>query len=226
MYSRIHPKVCVAGAFVILSLSFSFAAGAETHHLQSRDTQEWGSDVVRIRAAQPGTLAVGPGGAGVEVAQDTETEEAKYVPGMHPVAGKDEELSAVDYCFELAPTLTMDGPYRIKFHFLGGTFPSPAKARPAAHPHHPSGGPHPLLQADTTASLTFDIQTLVATNASSGGDASLSGAVYDDEDSLVASDGEERLSTSLAAGDYTLVIEGGDQLTGTYQVTADQGTCE
>ena len=223
-------KSVFAGAAIVLSIGFAVGAGAATRPGKAASTQEWGSDVVRIRAAQPSALAVGPAGSDLQVAPEDDEESAVYLPkrpqptGTRPVTGKDTVLAPVDYCLELTPSEGTDGPYRLQFHFLGGETEASAN-RPAGPGRKPSGH-HALVQATTTASLTFDFESNIDGTISSGGDVSLVGAFYDGEDELVATDDEEgRLSVLLSAGEYSFVIQGDDQLTGSYQMTADQGTC-
>ncbi len=229
--SNSFRKSVLAGAAIVLSIGFAAGAGAATRPGKAASTQEWGSDVVRIRAAQPSALAVGPAGSDLQVAPADDEESSVYLPkqpqptGARPVTGKDTVLAPVDYCLELTPSEGTDGPYRLQFHFLGGETEAAAN-RPTGPAHKQPPGRHALVQATTTASLTFDFETNVDGTISSGGDVSLVGAFYDGEDELVASDDEEsRLSTSLSAGEYSFVIQGDDQLTGSYQMTADQGTC-
>jgi hypothetical protein len=203
-------KSVFAGAAIVLSIGFAVGAGAATRPGKAASTQEWGSDL--------------------QVAPEDDEESAVYLPkrpqptGTRPVTGKDTVLAPVDYCLELTPSEGTDGPYRLQFHFLGGETEASAN-RPAGAGRKPSGH-HALVQATTTASLTFDFESNIDGTISSGGDVSLVGAFYDGEDELVATDDEEgRLSVLLSAGEYSFVIQGDDQLTGSYQMTADQGTC-
>jgi hypothetical protein len=202
---------------IVLSLAVTTAASAATRSAP-RDTPEWGTDVVRVTASQPGTLDVGPSGGGMEASGGS----GDLASAARAARPRDTPLS-VDYCVDLGPTDDSSGPYRVFFHLDtgGGDDDSSAKGVRRSKLHHRQ----PVHTTDV-ANLSFEIDTAVEMAVdTTGGDAFL-GAIYDNTDTLVASDtdADDRLSVTLAAGTYTLVITG-DGLSGDYVGQAGVGTC-
>jgi hypothetical protein len=207
-----HRNLIYSGAAVVLSLAMATAASA-TAHITPRDTPVWGSDVVRVTASQPGTLDVGPSGGGMESSGSDEMAGTR--------AARRRDTPSVDYCVDLGPTDDSSGPYRVFFHLDTGDDDLMATGAPPAKVHR-----RQPRHKDGVANLSFEIDTAVEMAVdTTGGDAFL-GAIYDDTDTLVASDADsdDRLSITLASGTYTLVITG-DGLSGSYVGQAGVGTC-
>jgi hypothetical protein len=175
------------------------------------DTQEWGHDVIRVESAQPAQLSVGPSGATMQSSSgatiQTSSGSSDRRARAHTRGGRrviDDTPVSANYCVELAPSDASSGPYRLNFTFTSGDG-----------------------TGASSVSVAFDLATNVDTWATTAGDASLAGALYDANGVLVAGDDGSggRVSTSLPAGQYSLVLGGGAALAGTYVVTADQGSC-
>ncbi len=216
-------------------------------------TQEWGSEVVRVTADSPGTVAVGPDGATMESGSGSGGGSGTSAWRGGAGAAPADTDAATDYCLELDLADASSGPYRLRFHFdtSGGSSTSRAnRARGAA----PAAAPGPAARTaaatgaiaprrapaspaarrrrrvsplDTSLSLSFALATTADASALTTGDLGLVAAIYDADDNLVAADDGAggRISATLPAGSYTLVISGGDQLAGSSAVMADSGTC-
>jgi hypothetical protein len=180
-----------------LLLSLAPALYAAPRQDVPQDTQEWGHDVVRTTSTLPSVLGVGPSGATV---QSSTAALAAAILRLRGQRAADSVTSvSATYCLNLAPSGSPATPYRLTFHFTS--------------------------TSGTAANRSFDLATHVDTWATSSGDASLSGALYDQHGTLVAQDGASgRLAVALPAGQYSLVITGAP-LDGTYVVTAEQGSC-
>ncbi|HEY6321129.1 MAG TPA: hypothetical protein VJA16_06195 [Thermoanaerobaculia bacterium] len=181
--------------------SYTILAGALLLGLApalAADTQEWGHDVVRVTSSAPSELSVGPSGATMQSSTSSGSGTSALRRHRRRLVASDVPVSA-SYCVELAPA---DGsaPYRLIFQFTS--------------------------DGSAAASRSFDLATNVDTYATTGGDASLTGALYDQGGTLVAEDAGSgsRLAASLPAGQYSLVLDG-VPADGTYVVTADQGSC-
>jgi hypothetical protein len=212
-----HRNLIHAGAGVVLSLALATAASAATH-ATPRDTPVWGGDVVRVASSQPGSLNVGPSGGGMQSSCGSDDESA-----LARSARQKDGPPSVDYCVDLGPTDDSSGPYRVFFHLdTSGDDDESAMARVP----HATGRRQPVRK-ESVASLSFEIDTTVEMAVDTIGGAAFLGAIYDDTDTLVASDsdGDDRLSVTLASGHYTLVLTG-DGLTGHYIGQTGVGTCD
>jgi hypothetical protein len=200
-------------------------AAAAAQPVIPNDTQEWGNDKIRVAATQPATLSVSPSGGSMQSSSGSGASGSSLRGGAGSVPADGTQLS-VDYCVELALTDGSSGPYRLRFHVdgAGGTSTSLAPGRPAAASYRPVAGRHLPFSGNVT--LTFDLATAADAWVTTTGNAGLSGAIYDATAQLVAGDGSGgRIAASLPTGDYSLVLQGTSQLTGTFTATADQGTC-
>jgi hypothetical protein len=221
MHSQLgnHRNLIHRGAAVaVLSLAVATAAAAAPRQAAPRDTPEWGSDVVRVTASQPGTLDVGPSGGGME-----STSGSGDLSSARTARPRDTPLS-VDYCVDLAPTDDSSGPYRVFFHLDTGDGDDDASAKGVPHAKVHRRQP---IHTNGVATLSFEIDTAVEMAVDTTGGDSFLGALYDDTDTLVASDSDadDRLAVTLAAGTYTLVITA-DGLTGDFVGQAGVGTCD
>ncbi|HLX06737.1 MAG TPA: hypothetical protein VKY89_02625, partial [Thermoanaerobaculia bacterium] len=118
--------------------------------------------------------------------------------------------------------------YRLRFHVEGasGDSSSSAPGRTAKASRRAKGQRRQPRPTDVT--LSFDLSTAADAYVTTTGDSGLLGAIYDADDNLIASDdsgGGRITAASLAAGDYSLVLDGSDDLTGNFTVTADQASC-
>ncbi len=221
MSSRLgnYRNLIHCGTALVMSLAIVPAASAATRTAAPRDTPEWGSDVVRVSSDQAGTVNAGSSGGGIDSCTSDDdssirAKSARLLDGGPP---------SVDYCVDLGPTDDSSGPYRVFFHLATSDDDEsaamrPRLARPRARQVHLKDG---------VAYLSFNIHTAVEMAVdTTGGDAFL-GAIYDDTDTLVASDSDaaDRLSTTLASGSYTLVITG-TGLTGDFKGQVGVGTCD
>lgn len=224
MYSRLDNRGAwiLAGAALFASLAFSPPAHAIGNRVTPQDTPTWGNDVVRVTSDQAATLDVGPSGGGMESSSGSGTGTSSTGGARRGGSTILDDTPSVDYCVDLAPTDDSSGPYRVFFHLdTGSGDGSSAMPRRVRSHRRP-----PALPSDGVANLSFEIDTAVEMAVdTTGGDAFL-GAIYDDTDTLVASDTDaaDRLSVTLASGSYTLVITG-TGLTGNYVGQAQVGTC-
>jgi hypothetical protein len=197
---------------VALAAGFSAPALASPASRQAspNDTQEWGNDKVRVAVSAPSSLSVGPSGGTLQSSSTTD------------------DTSTVDYCVEIDLVDASSGPYRLRFHVEGasGDSSSSAPGRTAKASRRAKGQRRQPRPTDVT--LSFDLSTAADAYVTTTGDSGLLGAIYDADDNLIASDdsgGGRITAASLAAGDYSLVLDGSDDLTGNFTVTADQASC-
>ncbi len=222
-----HQKVSFAIAAAVLAASLTTAATAATRRpVAPADTQEWGNDIIRVSSADPGTAAVGPSGASI-ASTSGGGDDMSAVHRRTPGARTADTTPTADYCLELDLSDDSSGPYVVQLYLDTSDDESTAAVRRRARSAKRLATLHHTSPQDDTLSLTFNLDTTAAGTVLTTGDIGLIGAIYDGDDTLVASDDDsgDRISASLASGSYTLVIQGGDQLAGDYVVTASQGTC-
>ncbi len=222
----------LARGLSITTLSVALAAGftvpapaaAAGRPVVPNDTDQWGNDKIRVAATAPATLSVGASGATMQSTSDS----GSGTSSLHGGAGAlpaDGTAPSVDYCVELDLADASSGPYRLRFHVdgAGGDSTSSAPGRLSAASRSAVRRRLPLTGGVT---LTFNLSTAADTWVTTTGDAALLGAIYDGNANLVAGDDSGgRIAASLPAGDYSLLLQGTDQLTGTFTAMADQGTC-
>jgi hypothetical protein len=220
-------KIAIALAGIVLFTCHTGAAAALTHSpIRPNATQEWGNDVVHVTSADPDTVTIGPSGASLATSSGGGDDDAS-VRRAARTRPRDEEVT-VQYCVEIDLDDNSSGPYRVSFHFDDGGDDNESAIRGSKRAHaqrvHVR---HGLTPKDDSINVTFDLGTTADATAVTTGDTCIVGAIYDDTDTLVASDDGlgDHISTALAAGEYTLVLTGGDLLAGDYMVMADQGTC-
>ena len=221
---RLNRKVSLAAALTVFSLGFAHYAGAVTRPVVPDTTTEWGNEVVRVTDDGGGSMTVGSAGASMDAGSSgSEAAARRRAAGLKPA----DTAPTVDYCIDLTLTNHSSGPYRVRFHFdADGGDTMAAKLRSAAS--RSALGRRRVSPLDSGAiSVSFTLDTSADGAATTAGDSGLVGTLYDNTDTLVAADDGlgGHISTSLAAGTYTLVIEGGDSFVGTYSAMADQGTC-
>jgi hypothetical protein len=213
---------------VTLAAGFSAPALASpaSRNVAPNDTQEWGNDKVRVAVSGPATLSVGPSGGSVQSSSGAGASGSSLQGSNGSAPAADTQLS-VDYCVELDLTDGSSGPYRLRFHVdgAGGTTSSSAPGHTTAASRRSTA--RVRLPMAATVTLTFNLATAADAWVTTTGDLGLIGAIYDANGQLVAGDGSSGriAAAALAAGDYSLLLQGGNLLTGGFTVMADQASC-
>jgi hypothetical protein len=227
-HTVVSQKVSIALAAAVLAAAFATAAAAATHPrpVTPNDTQEWGNEIVRVTADDPGSLSVGPSGASLQTGSDggSDTSSLHGAPGAAPA----DINTTADYCLEFDLADSSSGPYRVSFFFDTSGGDSESAVRRSHVVKRKSALRRAKPQDDTTLTLTFELDTNADGTVITTGDSDLLGAIYDADDDLVGADDDsgDRISATLATGSYTLVLSGGDELGGAYVVTAGLGSCD